>query len=127
MADSVVVDNGWCYSGTTPIYSFTVDDHADTALADDDIDTLTLTLKHVQSGLVIRNAVDALNDNDCTIDANGLFTWYLQPTDTVITNAKTASGQGDEYHAVVIWTWTDGLSNVHIMKRELTYRVRKAF
>jgi hypothetical protein len=124
MLDSLKPDHGVCHEGTTPTWTFYIRDHADDVLGSGDLTTVTLTSKHVVSGTVIRNAVNALNTNNCTVSAGGLFTWNLRTTDTVVTDTSLPVGQRDEYHAVVHWTWTDGNGVVMQGKRELSFFVK---
>lgn len=124
MLDSLKPDLGTCHEGTTPTWTFYIRDHADAVLGSGDLDSITLTTKHVKTGTVIRSAVNALNLNNCTVSAGGLFTWNLRSTDTVITDATVPVGQTDEYHAVVHWTWTDGNAVEMQGKRELSFFVK---
>lgn len=75
--------------GSTAIYTTTLKDEDGVAIPASIISALTLTLSNVADGEIIndRDAQDVLNNNNVTVDANGLLTYTLQPLDTAIQNS----------------------------------------
>ncbi len=74
--------------GSTVVFTGILKDENGTAIGLGIIDSMTMTFFDVESGTVIngRTEQDVLNANNCTVDASGLFTFNLQPADTVILN-----------------------------------------
>lgn len=68
---------------------------------------LTITLTDIDTGQIIntRNAQNALNTNNVTVDSGGNLAWTLQPADNVIITATTEL----ERHRVKFeWAWSLG-------------------
>ena len=90
--------------GVNAVYTATLVDENDVAIAASALFTLTLTYCDVTTRLILngRAAQNALNQNNVTIDNAGLLTWKIQPADTGIIN----DGLAVEIHrALFTWTW----------------------
>ena len=95
---------------STAVYTATIKDEDDTAIASASLTTLTLTLYDAANGTIInsRNGQNVLNANNVTIHAtSGLLTWTMQTADNVIV-WKKASGQFEKHIALFRWTWDSG-------------------
>jgi hypothetical protein len=65
----------------TAQFTETITDATGAVVVDTDIATATITLKRGATVINSRNAQDALNANDVTIDSSGLLTWSVQVAD----------------------------------------------
>ena len=94
--------------GTTPILTMTLQDQASAPIPLVALTTLTLTSYDVRTGTIInsRNAQSVLNANNGTYHAtSGLFTWELQPADTI---RVSATAPIEEHAALLQWSWNSG-------------------
>lgn len=78
--------------GRTPSYSEILKDKDGTPVPASGMSSLTLTLSNEADGAIInsRNAVNALNANNVTVDESGNIEYVLQPLDTAIQDATQA-------------------------------------
>lgn len=78
--------------GSTAHYTAILKDEAGTVVPAAAIGALTLTLSNVADGAIInsRTGQNVLNQNNVTVDANGLLTYTLQPADTAIQDSTLA-------------------------------------
>jgi hypothetical protein len=69
-----------------------------------DLESLELTLVDVVTGAVInsRDAQDALNANDVTLESDGTLEWKITPEDNVILNDARAY---EEHMAIFRWRY----------------------
>lgn len=102
-------------TGTLEFYF--VDENGD-KIAKTDIDTLVLTLYDPESGAVInnRNSQNVLDQNNGALDADGNFSWEIQPADVTITDVNIIHRQkptygtiSQTYVAKFEWTYSGGL------------------
>jgi hypothetical protein len=110
-------------TGETGTYTVTLKDEAGVAVPLANVSTITLTLRHRFSGDIIntRSAQDVKNTNNCTFHAtSGLFTWYLQPGDTPLTDATRKI---DEHLGLITITYT-GTGGTRVAAHEVVIRVR---
>lgn len=82
-------------------------DEAGAALGSGDLASITVTLYDRSSGDVIngRNATSVLNLNGGTVDADGNFTWTMDPDDSPIMDADKAL---EQHVALFQWAWAAG-------------------
>lgn len=92
---------------TTAKYTANLVDTTGAAIAGASLDSLTLSLINVQTGVVLnsRNAQNVLNANGVTIDVNGLITWTLAPADNAIIDDRL---QVEEHRAIFTAKWSGG-------------------
>lgn len=92
---------------TTPIFSARLRDQNGDAISVDDLTTLTLTYYNKASGARInsRDGQDILNDNDVTVDSEGVVTWNMQVDDTPILDDVRFE---EDHIALFRWTWSSG-------------------
>lgn len=71
---------------TAGTYTCTIKDGTGTAIPAASLTGLTLTLEDVDTGTIInsRSAQSVLNENNVTVDSDGLLTWQIQPADMAI-------------------------------------------
>lgn len=90
--------------GVNALYTATLVDENGFVIAASALLTLTLTYCDVATRLILngREAQNALNQHNVTVDNAGLLSWKLQPADTGIIN----DGLAVEMHrALFTWTW----------------------
>lgn len=93
--------------GTTAIYTANLVDEAGVAIPLENIDILTLTLCNKNDFSIINNRSqqNILNNNDVTVDSNGLITWNMQPEDNVIVSSKIEYGHLETHIIFFEWEW----------------------
>lgn len=71
---------------STALYTAVLKDANNVLIGSGDIVSLSITLCNVADGSIInsRNAQDALNANDVTVDVSGNLVFTLRPADTII-------------------------------------------
>ena len=103
---SILADN--ILEGTTPNITATIQDEDGTALADTDLDTLTLNLYNLddEDNTVInsRTDQDVLNSNNVTVSDAGALVWSVQALDTIIVGTSLV----ERHRAVFKWTYSSG-------------------
>lgn len=88
-------------------YRATLIDDNGTAVPGTSLTTITLTVYDKSTGNILNNRNDqnVLNQNNVTIDSNGLLEWIVQPEDLAIVNTNHAN----EIHVALFeWTWQSG-------------------
>jgi hypothetical protein len=105
---------------TRAALTFTVQDEDGTALADTDLDTLTVTLYNVTDGAVInsRTATSILNANGGTVSGAGAGRWEMDPADTAIIGTGALV---EDHVALFAWSWGGDADNVG--RAEVVHRV----
>jgi hypothetical protein len=113
-----------CLEQTTPLYTATLVDETMTPVPAASLATLRLTFYTIDAAGAVhyinsRNNQNVLNANNCTIDANGLFTWQLQVADTSMIEAIP----NETHIALITWTWAGGAKTgrheLHIVIKNL--------
>lgn len=92
-------------AGETPNLTATLYDAEGGSLAKSAVKSVVMSV-YDEAGAVInsRNEVDILDNNDCTLAADGTLTVRFATADTAYQQAEGVS----EYHTVQIkWTWDD--------------------
>lgn len=88
------------------VYTATLKDENDAAIALDDIVSVKLSLIDVATDTVInsrdrQSVATGTDDNDVTIHAtSGLLTWEIQPEDNVIVTTSVGEEGLEEHHAI---------------------------
>lgn len=92
---------------TSPTITTTLTDENDDPLVDADtiLEALTLTIYDKASGTIILAETSILNTGRGTVDAVGLVTLRLRPTDTPIIDATKAK---EQHAAFVRYVWSGG-------------------
>ena len=101
---------------TSQVYSVTLKDETDTAVALASIDSIKMTIIETTSGSTVnsRNAQDVLNANNCTFHAtSGLFTWNIQPEDTAIVNSNTPVLKKENHLVTITFEWASNTKSFH--------------
>lgn len=97
---------------TTPVYTATLVDEDENAIALLSISTMTLTFYDRRTGTIInsREAQDVKNANGVTIHAtSGLLTWTMGVADTtLVTTADFAEDDEEEHVGLFEWVLTNG-------------------
>jgi hypothetical protein len=95
---------------------------ATSTVAASSLTALTLTLYDVCSGDIIntRDDQDILNDNNVTVDEDGLLTWSIQSEDNQIVSTTLAAGEDETHIALITWIWATGQG-----REEITLLVRQ--
>lgn len=95
--------------GQTAYYGFAFT-HGGAPLPVTSINTLKLTFYDVRTDAIIngRDDQDILNDNDVTVDVDGVLEWAVQPEDNPIFNTKLRPGAREQHRALFVWTYNGG-------------------
>lgn len=104
---------------STAVYSSTLKDENGQVIPAASLGTLTLTLFEAASGTILntRNAQNVLNQNNVTVDANGVLTYVLQPADTAILNPGLHT---ETHRALFEFTWNSGArTHRHVVDFEI--------
>ncbi len=94
--------------GATPTLNVTLLDESGVALPLSQLLTLTLTYwnQSTKKSINGRNLQNVLNANNCTYAATGgLFSWNMQPLDTVMQSPDTSIPE-ETHYLRVDWTYT---------------------
>lgn len=88
------------------------------------LQTLTLSLNDVNTGVVINNRAqqNVLNANDVTVDVTnntGAIQWISDPNDSplISKNPNYDDGQYELHIAILFWTWTDGVRTLQNQRK----------
>jgi hypothetical protein len=112
MAENRIVLDDIIYEETTSKITATLKDEDDVAVPASSLTTLTLTLFSISGDaypiINSREGQDVKNDNNVTVDEDGLVTWSVQPEDTVIENSNLST---EDHRAVFEWTYNSGAKN----------------
>jgi len=97
------------YEKTSSKITGTFLDETGTPVPSASFTAITMSLFLLDDSAPIINGRDnqnILNANNCTVDANGLFTWNVQPAD----RAMVGSGGSEIHRAEIRYKWNAGAS-----------------
>jgi hypothetical protein len=97
---------------TTGIYTANLVDENNAAIPGASLTSLTLTLYSLHTGVVVnsRDNQNVLNQNNVTVDSNGLLTFSIQEADTTILNTELAT---ETHRALFRFGWGSNKKKSH--------------
>lgn len=117
----MVIDAKEMQSG---IYGATLTDENGHTISSGTLSSFTITLYDKLSRVIInsRNAQNALNANQVTLDTNGIVTWVWLPLDMPVLNSNR---EIEEHVALFTAKWTDGAGRPRQANHEVLFRVER--